>query len=267
MKASLLSTNSKIQNFVNLFTDLRAKVLKSKLTSSVNIVLESIFYRDYLLKRHPDQYTDKLENVHELAAAINNYYSKNPNASLCDWLQSITLTREDGEPDVKGVSVMTLHMAKGLEFERVHIVVVEEGLLPHRNNMDKIDLLEEERRLFYVGMTRARQKLSLYCAAERMLFSQTQWNEPSRFLREIPSIYVKANMPQKNSYELSSSSEGIHYDFDDLPNVMLGQPVFHPTYGSGIIENIEQSYGEAKVVVNFKEFGLRRVSLRHLSIA
>src|SRR5690606_30910496 len=116
--------------------------------------------------------------------------------------------------------MMTLHMAKGLEFNRVYIVGLEENLLPHRNSLDDPDGLEEERRLFYVGMTRARQKLSLLGAYRRRTYNNWAANRPSRFLTEIPARYFEPVTEAESSYVQAAShdygyaSDEVRYDYD-----------------------------------------------------
>src|SRR5690606_2925457 len=136
--------------------------------------------------------SDKIENVHELSGALTDFGVRNPGLGLSDWLQMISLVREeeDASEQIEGVSLMTLHTAKGLEYPRVFIIGVEDGLIPHRSNIDDQMLLEEERRLFYVGMTRAREKLTLVSAMQRMIYNQPMVNDPSRFLKEIPEEFI-----------------------------------------------------------------------------
>jgi DNA helicase II / ATP-dependent DNA helicase PcrA len=180
------------------------------------------------------------------------------------------------------VTMMTLHMAKGLEFDRVYLVGLEDGLLPHFNSCDDKDSIEEERRLLYVGMTRAKKKLSLTAAYMRHTWGQVQTHDVSRFLREIPPEFVNVLTPPGGESGLNDHDDAEpgardpedgsqYYDYtaeDDVSSESLIEPgsaVYHPTYGSGTVEQIEMNYGRAKVLVRFKDVGLRRVESHHLS--
>jgi DNA helicase-2/ATP-dependent DNA helicase PcrA len=176
---------------------------------------------------------------------------------------------------------MTLHMAKGLEFERVFLIGLEDGLLPHFNSCDDKLELEEERRLFYVGMTRAKKKLSLSAAYMRRTWGQTQANEVSRFLKELPPKYVNILTPPGGAespiewgggdgrddgdtqyYDYSSESD--EFSSSNQIAIKRGMKVAHPTYGSGTVEEVESSFGRTKILVRFNDVGLRRVEPHHL---
>jgi DNA helicase-2/ATP-dependent DNA helicase PcrA len=171
------------------------------------------------------------------------------------------LSSSEEESD-RGVTLMTLHMAKGLEYERVYIVGLEDGLLPHRQSLDSPDGIEEERRLLYVGMTRAKAKLSLASAHRRRLYSQWVANQPSRFLKEIPLQFF-AKSPERSVREPVAQ---LSYEFDEVrsAHIAVGESVAHPTFGHGVIEAIDEEFGSRKVIVNFDEFGRRKVSANHL---
>jgi DNA helicase-2/ATP-dependent DNA helicase PcrA len=172
-------------------------------------------------------------------------------------------------------------MAKGLEFDRVFLVGLEDGLLPHFNSCDDKLSLEEERRLLYVGMTRAKKKLSLSAAYMRRTYGQTQANDVSRFLREIPTKFVNILTPPGGGTPLHDAGEtrqskrhaedAQYYDYvDEEPSSLAmlepGCYVNHPTYGGGTVEQIETNFGRPKVLVRFKDIGLRRVEAHHLSV-
>jgi DNA helicase-2/ATP-dependent DNA helicase PcrA len=124
---------------------------------------------------------------------LADFEERNPKSTLADWLQMITLIRtEEDEDGIEGVAMMTLHTAKGLEFRRVFIVGVEEGLLPHKNSSEESYLLEEERRLFYVAITRARDELYLTYPHMRLNAGYGDiFQRPSRFLKEIPNKLIE----------------------------------------------------------------------------
>jgi DNA helicase-2/ATP-dependent DNA helicase PcrA len=129
-----------------------------------------------------------LENLEQLLAAIEEFSEKNPESGLSEFLEQVSLVSdlEQGEVGQPSVTLMTLHAAKGLEFKAVFMIGMEERLFPHVRSLDDLDGMEEERRLCYVGMTRARERLYLLNARRRYLFGQEQCNPPSRFLKDIP---------------------------------------------------------------------------------
>lgn len=168
---------------------------ETDLRETVSTILRHVPYQAHLKKHHFDSYDDKLENLDELGAAMSAYYDQDRSRGLSDWVQDISLVGSEQE-DVSGVSLMTLHAAKGLEFPRVYMIGCDEGILPHKkvlappsheDHEEPKHPLEEERRLMYVGMTRAKIKLSLMSANERRSFYDWQYYRPSRFLKEIPS--------------------------------------------------------------------------------
>ncbi|MCX6117648.1 MAG: UvrD-helicase domain-containing protein [Proteobacteria bacterium] len=275
--------SNKLRDFVTLLEGLNTDLVTLKLNEVIEELADRIGYFPYILKKFPDQAEDKEENVMELASAIAQYAEEFPDAKVGDWLQSVTLSTDvDGSGDVRGVTMMTLHMAKGLEFDRVYLTGLEDGLLPHFNSIDELTTLEEERRLLYVGMTRAKKKLSLTAAHMRRTWGQISANDVSRFLGEIPEKYVKNLTPQKpietfvdrhvkghRTTRLDKDDEP-YYEFNDesVSNsevLEIGATVSHPTYGTGTIEEIQTNWGKPKIVVRFADFGLRRVDAHHLN--
>jgi DNA helicase-2/ATP-dependent DNA helicase PcrA len=275
--------SSKLAGFVDLMENLKLSMTSLALPDFLELLIEQINYFGFLAKKFPDQSDDKQDNVMELVTAIAEFVATNPSLTLADWLQEIMLASE-ANGDVNGVNMMTLHMAKGLEFERVFLVGVEDGLLPHFNSCDDVKSVEEERRLLYVGMTRAKKKLSISAAYMRRTWGQAQANPVSRFLREIPSHFVNILTPPggespfvdgtevtKNGSAKKSSQQYDNSDESDDSSEMLegpivaGSPVTHPTYGIGNVEEIETNFGRPKVLVRFRDVGLRRVEAHHLS--
>lgn len=182
-----------------LYTD----ILKDPLDQAVSHLLAHVGYLEHLKKAYPDQVTDKIDNVQELAAAMNAYHEQNPKDSLGEWLQNVSLLGSEKE-EVQGVSLMTLHCAKGLEFPRVYLMGCDDGLLPHSNSQDDPLALEEERRLMYVGITRAQKKITLTTAQTRRVYYDWRTYSPSRFLDELPTEHLIT--PKAPSlYELSKT--------------------------------------------------------------
>jgi DNA helicase II / ATP-dependent DNA helicase PcrA len=163
--------------------------------------------------------------------------------------------------------MMTVHSAKGLEFDAVFITGLEEGLFPHEQSVLERDGLEEERRLAYVAITRARHRVYLSHAQTRMLHGQTRYNIPSRFLEEIPQGLMKWLTPR------FSRQKAFQPDFSrqtltsipkrprDIGGFRIGQNVMHPKFGSGVIIDAEGQGSEARVQVNFGNQGVKWLAI------
>ncbi|MEA2489980.1 MAG: ATP-dependent helicase UvrD/PcrA [Acidobacteriota bacterium] len=161
-------------------------------------------YRRMLQESRDLQDESRLENLDELLNSAREYWENNPNSVLADYLDSLTLMSDlDRYESQKGVTLMTLHSAKGLEFKVIFLVGMEEGVLPHANSLEHNEDLEEERRLCYVGMTRAREQLYCLHALERRLHGKFREQGPSPFLGEIPEN-VKEEVRLASSYRYTS---------------------------------------------------------------
>lgn len=261
---------AKLKVFLDIIVALRAKIATGSLEDALEAVLSASGYIDHIRKKYPEQAEDKIENIHELGAALADFAGAFPEATLAEWLQSVTLSSSEGENN-GGVSLMTLHMAKGLEFSRVYIVGVEENLLPHRNSLEDSDMIEEERRLFYVGMTRAKVKLSLTGAYRRRTFQAWSSNKPSRFINELPHATFQPASDVESGFLTTTTRDerGVRYEYESFAEapteVHVGQMVRHPTYGQGKVEQLLDEFGMLKVVVRFDEFGVRKVAGHHLT--
>lgn len=264
----------KLREFVQLVGSLRGDLLEDAVEDAVQRILDATQYLEFIKKKYPDAAPDKIENIHELGAALADFASAYPDATIAEWLQSVTLVSAE-EGSGGGVTLMTLHMAKGLEFSRVYLVGMEDNILPHRNSTDDPESLEEERRLFYVGMTRAKEKLSLVGAYRRRTYNTWAANRPSRFLTEIPAEHFEASTELEQA-QLRTSTYGsdwtdsstLEYEQapPEAPEIEVGQSVSHPTYGPGVIQELHNEFGVIKAVVRFREFGLRKVIAKHLEL-
>ena len=217
----------------------------------------------------------KLENLFELFNAIKQFSDQQPDAKLTDFLGQVALdvgeTTQQGTSH--GVQLMTLHAAKGLEFEVVFLLGLEEGLFPHKMSASDPDRLEEERRLCYVGMTRAMKKLYLSYTETRRLYGQEVYQRPSRFLEEVPEKYLDSirmghtadpyakhssarNTPRANKY-FDHSDSGLATQNQTGMNYHLGQRVKHPKFGEGVILNCEGDLKDGRVQVKFNDAGVK----------
>ena len=158
---------------------------------------------------------------------------------------------------------MTLHSAKGLEFDVVFMAGMEEGIFPHSRTFFEASELEEERRLCYVGMTRAKSKLYMIYASGRLLYGTTQHNVPSRFLSDIPADLVHTTAPTGSLSALLSpdtSSAGEKFDdepFADMPVLQPGDEVEHDSFGRGTVKSVD----DAEAVINFYRVGVKNMNL------
>ncbi|MBI2508601.1 MAG: ATP-binding domain-containing protein, partial [Betaproteobacteria bacterium] len=165
--------------------------------------------------------------------------------------------------------------AKGLEFHSVFVSGLEEGLFPHENSLTEADGIEEERRLMYVALTRARRRLYLSFAQSRMLHGQTRYGISSRFFQELPGNLMKRvnraftpALAAKPSRRISHASPVTLHQSPVTPSPWrVGQNVVHPTFGSGVIVNAEGRGADARVQVNFKNSGLKWLVLEYAKLA
>jgi DNA helicase II / ATP-dependent DNA helicase PcrA len=246
--------SKKLHDFLDIIAKITEVSLSEDLSKIVSKIIEITNYKEYIHKKHQAQASDKLSNLMELDTVLYEYCQKSPHANLSDWIKDISLSsKQAGQEEDEGISILTLHSAKGLEFKKVYIVGVEDGLLPHQNSLSVSENIEEERRLLYVGMTRAREELYLTSAITRRINNKYLRYEPSRFLQEIPRQVF--------------SEKSLHYlkDKPACKNISLGQKINHPTYGIGVVRKIEKHFGSTRGLIEFKRVGMRLMSLDHLA--
>ena len=183
----------KLGQFAELMRDLRALVADMPLTDFYEELVARTGYAVMLEQKNTVEDRTRLENVRELLSSIQTYLDGAQEPSLAGFLDEIALYTDldNHDPDEDCVVMMTMHSAKGLEFPVVFVVGVEEGIFPGIRAIGEAEEMEEERRLCYVAMTRAKEKLCLTCASQRMLFGRTTSNRPSRFVGEIPPEYLE----------------------------------------------------------------------------
>src|SRR6478672_7750796 len=182
-------------------------------------MLDQTGYLKDLRDENTEEANERIENLMELVSAAREYETREQEASLGGFVDRLSLLsevdEESGSREAK-VWMMTMHAAKGLEFPLVIIAGLEEGLFPHSRSSEDVEELEEERRLCYVGMTRARSRLVLTGAARRRIFGEYQSSEPSRFIDEVPADLIERNAA---SFSSSSGYQGNfpHYEFRTNP--------------------------------------------------
>ena len=190
--------NSRARNSVSAFSMLMMQLIVMKESMEpedfVNELIDKTGLEQQYVQENTDEARARIENIHEFRGSLHEYMESSDNPTLEGYLENVSLVTDlDRETATEGfVTLMTLHSAKGLEFDNVFIPGMEENIFPSARSVNEDHRLEEERRLMYVGMTRARKRLFLSCAYERLLFNQFQHNAPSRFLDEIPARLIEA---------------------------------------------------------------------------
>jgi len=265
MSARVIEFYQLIKKFIGLSNELSVVELVSTLTSETGIM--------HHYKTEYDQYESesRVANIKELFNSIEQFSEErsreNKDASLTAFLEEVTLLTDvdTWNAGANAVTLMTLHAAKGLEFPVIFITGLEMNLLPLQRSSANIRELEEERRLLYVGMTRAEENLYLSYAIARRKYNQTQSTTPSLFLDELPQelITFSTGNVQKTSGKRGrgkSRKKKIESYFDrgssqdnDESCFKIGQPVYHATFGKGQVLNIEGSGDKAKITVHFKD--------------
>ena len=219
----------------------------------------------------------RLENLDELVSVASRFEltPEDTEAGLSEinaFLAHATLEAGEaqGDPGADCVQLMTLHSAKGLEFPQVFLTGLEEGLFPNQKSMEEEGRLEEERRLAYVGITRAREKLTLSYAESRRLHGVETYNRPSRFLTEIPPELLHAVRPRVAAAGTARTSAGSRASWQPAAapagGFALGQPVFHDKFGNGVIIDAEGSGSHARVHVQFEDAGAKWLVLAYANL-
>jgi len=237
-------------------------------------VLELSGYGAALAREDSQESQDRLENLAELLAAAVDYEAREEAPSLAGFLDRAALVSEtDRLRDDVPVLLMTLHAAKGLEFESVFLVGLEEGLLPHSRSLSGEDALEEERRLCYVGMTRAMERLHLSWARSRQVFGQRRVAEPSRFLAEIPEESLERSggllglPPRRGETPPRWAPPTVAAPSASGPGgpaepMRPGVRVRHPLFGVGTVLRREGDGDDLKLTVSFPGVGAKKLVAR-----
>ncbi len=255
-----------VRRFVDLIEHLRgaAETDAADLPELIQEVIESTGLPDHYRKERDGRGVDRIENLEQLGEATRRYGAEvadDEGDLLGSFLAHAALEAGDAQADdvQDAVQLMTLHSAKGLEFPVVFVTGVEEGLFPHAMSADDPARLEEERRLCYVGMTRAKQRLYLTHAESRRLHGREEYPMPSRFLREVP-VELLEEVRAGGIARPAASSVGAGTGADGF---QLGQQVVHPKFGSGVVLSTEGTGGQARIQVNFESVGAKWLVLAY----
>ena len=234
------------------------------LTEFIDVVLDKTGIKSSLEAEKSLESEIRLENLEEFKSIAKNLEVTEGIASLGEFLENISLVsdvNEQKEDNNEKVTLMTMHAVKGLEFDYVFVIGFEEGLFPHSNCFDSNDELEEERRLCYVAITRAKKKLYLINARSRILYGKISSNVPSRFIEEIGKEYLEEIGKKESKIEIKSKiDKNMMYNNDN--DLHPGDMVNHDKYGFGVVINIDGSIA----TISFKNTGLKKLMKNHKSI-
>lgn len=294
-------TTGKLRRFIQLVDELSDQARSFALQDFYHIILDRTEYLTQLKKDDSPEAQSRIENLEELDNAITQFVKERGlEATLQSYLEEMALVSDldSMKEQQNAVTLMTLHVSKGLEFPYVFIVGLEENLFPSTRGTDESgnEDVEEERRLAYVGMTRARERLYLTHARTRKVWGQDQMNAPSRFLDEIPQNFKKhetaMEMPRfamkygqqdKNDYAANSSFEAQYFPDDDMndstndsswgsikkqatylsESYQPGMKVKHPTFGAGSIYATEGTGDQLKVSVMFRDNTIKKFVVKY----
>jgi DNA helicase-2/ATP-dependent DNA helicase PcrA len=250
-----------LSHFVNMLDELIAKSGELSLADLLDLVLERTGYKKYTLEGADGE--ERWDNILELRTVAAGYKDLEPREALAAFLEEVALVSDVDELDEKvdAATLITLHQAKGLEFPVVFIVGMEEGVLPHFKSLPDPEQMEEERRLCYVGITRAKEKVYLVYTLRRSLMGSSAHNPPSRFLKDIPPLLIVSPGLQgtqaAHGQKVSSVTPLL-----SKPALKAGEHVSHAMFGEGIVVNCLASGDDHEVTIAFKgEAGIKRFLL------
>lgn len=262
-----------LRTFVEMIEEGRRLASEATVVELLDFVLQRSGYHEYLSEECDDA-EERWENLRELGTVASDYDGLPPDRALSAFLESVALVSDQDDLDngpPNAVSLLTLHTAKGLEFPVVFLVGMEEGVFPHIRAFDDPDSLEEERRLCYVGVTRAQRCLYLLYAFRRALAGNAGHNPPSRYLADIPADAVDTRgraRPVTAAPATANRGKRIHawddYDGVDvelLPRILVGARVHHATFGPGVVVARTDVKDDQEVTVDFEEAGVKKLVL------
>ncbi len=270
IKASVLGTSlynvidsGKELKFKELIESLKQQSEALSLTELVDLVLDKSGLKAELESEESLEAEARLENLEEFKSITKNFEERNGIISLSDFLSEISLVADIEEHKDRDnvITLMTIHSAKGLEFKYVFVIGMEEGIFPHSRSLNNDDELEEERRLCYVAITRAKEKLWLVGAKRRILYGLDSVNPTSRFVKEIGEDYIEKEEP-RNIFSVNSNFSSVNTISDNV-DYKPGDKIIHTTFGEGVIVSVEKS------VVNIAfphPVGIKTIMKGHKSI-
>ncbi len=263
---------SGLATFIALIEKLMVRVAEGALAQLTETVIRDSGLLAFYKEQKGEKAQNRIENLEELINAATDFEAEYPNdgenSPLLAFLSYTALEAGDRKNShlEDTVQLMTLHSAKGLEFPLVFICGLEEGLFPHHFSRENPEALEEERRLCYVGLTRARKKLFLTYAEKRRVFGRDEERRPSRFINEIPEHLIKATKRKVSVRQYTVTDYSVGDDEVDVYGFCMGQRVRHPKFGQGTIVDHEGKNDRARVHVRFDVQGSKWLALAYANL-
>ncbi|HET7353045.1 MAG TPA: UvrD-helicase domain-containing protein, partial [Gaiellaceae bacterium] len=230
-----------LKTFRGMIESLMSAAMELEVPELIETVLQRSGYMESLEAERTIEAQGRIENLQELVSVAREWREQTDDTTLSSFLQEISLYSDQDAIRGEGslVTLMTLHNAKGLEFRAVYLIGMEEGIFPHSRSIEEQGI-EEERRLCYVGMTRAEERLTLLHASSRMLYGGRNHNLPSRFLDELPDAHVERDRLRPASWQgYGAPRQSQIQPRDDVPDLSTGDSVRHSTLGEGVVVQIE----------------------------
>lgn len=263
--SAVLSTQKQkraVENLLEIVISIREKIEKLPPYDLVKFIVIVTGYKEFLQKEYREDWESRYENVQELGNTLQEFAEREKlegEELYLEFLNAVTLSSDQDQiEEAEKVTLMTVHASKGLEFPIVFITGMEEGIFPHAKSLGTKEGIEEERRLFYVAVTRAKKLLSLSYAAKRRHFGTYRLSQKSRFLEEIPSHLVKE---VRKRGEKNSSVVSVNVESKKKPKL-----VFHQKFGKGVVKRVEGKGEDAKITAFFANYGEKTILKRFLKI-
>ena len=251
--------------FKHLIEELTKESENISLTDLIDLILDKTGIKHELESAQTLETDLRLDNLEEFKSITKTFEDRTGSESLSDFLEEISLIADITEhrEEEDQVTLMTIHSAKGLEFDVVFLIGMEEGIFPHQNSFLEEGGLEEERRLCYVGITRAREKLYISNAKRRMLYGKDTMNPPSRFIKEVDQNLLDIDNEMLFNDDKPKIDKKTLYKKNTDVDFKPGDVIMHTTYGKGVIVEVN---GDFITVAFNKNFGIRRLMKTHTSI-
>ncbi len=254
-----LPSQRNIQKFVSMIYELQGLVGRLSVADLLQEVWSRTGYLEALKEDGGSEAESRIENLKELLTAMQEFQERDlEGGNLATFLDQVALVSEidDYSESIGAVALMTLHTAKGLEFPVVFLTGMEEGLFPYSKALTDEHEMEEERRLCYVGMTRARERLYLTTTQCRRIYGTTHWNSPSRFLEEIPAELMEfVGRKDRDKHEAESIASPV--------NFAVGSLIRHPQWGLGTVKKREGEGEDLRLTVSFQSVGIKKLAVKY----